>query len=171
MNTEAPPPVPNAQPAKKRSCLGGCLIALVILVLLAGVGGFLGYKWGMGWLNDHVAEFEAQGYEAQWGQMIDVDEPVDKKMVYVGQSVKIRSNVNTDVAVFAQQAEIYGEIQGTLHFTGQILTIKGDAVIHGDVDIDVAQIAQIEGKVEGEVKGSYQLLTNEKGEVVTKPTP
>ena len=155
--------LPTNVPAK-RGCsllvvaLLGCgTIILLGMIAICGLG-IWGYSWGMKQVDQFAAEYEAKGYERKTGQMMDVTEPVDKPRVYTAQLVTIRSEVNADLALMCQVVEIYGTVNGNIDFFGQMLTIKPGAVVNGNINVKGAQVIAVEGTLNGEVTGSYQVL-------------
>lgn len=127
--------------------------------LIAVVGlGIWGYSWGMKQVNQFAAEYEDQGYERVTGQMIDVTSPVDKPHVYTAQVLTIRTDVNADLALMCQVVEIHGTVNGNIDFYGQVLTVKPNAVVNGNINVKAAQMIDVQGTLNGEVTGSYQEL-------------
>jgi hypothetical protein len=149
---------------KKRGCSPLAIVLLgcgtiILFGVIAVVGlGIWGYSWGMKQLDQFATEYEAQGYERVTGQMIDVTSPVDKPQVYTAQVLTIRSDVNADLALMCQVVEIHGTVTGNIDFYGQVLTVKPDAVVNGNINVKGAQMIDVQGTINGEVTGSYQVL-------------
>jgi len=102
-------------------------------------------------VDSFAAPFEAQGFERVTGQVVEITSDIQKPTVYTVQVFKLEANSEADLAVMAQVAEINGTINGDLHFFGQVLKIHPDAVITGDLHIQVAQSVENEGTVEGNI--------------------
>jgi hypothetical protein len=149
---------------KKRGCspLAAVLLGcgtIILFGLIAAIGlGIWGYRWGMQQVDQFAAEYEAQGYERVTGQMIEVTSPVDKPQVYTAQLVTIRTDVNADLALMCQVVEIHGTVTGNIDFYGQVLTVKPNAAVHGNINVKAAQVIDVQGTLDGEVTGSYQVL-------------
>ena len=102
-------------------------------------------------VESFAAPFEAQGFQRVTGQVMEITSDIQKPTVYTVQVFKLEANSEADLAVMAQVAEIDGTINGDLHFFGQVLKIHPDAVITGDLHIQVAQAVENEGTVEGNI--------------------
>jgi hypothetical protein len=98
-----------------------------------------------------AVRFEAQGFDRVKGQMVEVTKDVERPTVYTAQVFRLEADSAADLAVMAQVAEINGTINGDLHFLGQSLTIHPDAVITGNLHVQMAQVVDNRGTVEGEV--------------------
>ena len=148
----------------KRGCspiaavLVGCGTVFLLGIVGLGVAGFLGYRWASNQVEQFTSEFEEKGYEQVMGQLVEETDPIDSSRVYVAQMVIIRDEVNADLAIMAQSAEIHGTVAGDIDFMGQVLTIKPGAVVKGDIRSKAAQQISVQGSVEGTVTGSYQIL-------------
>jgi hypothetical protein len=121
-----------------------------------------------------AARFEAEGYERVRGQVVNVTSDIEKPTVYTVQVFQLNANSAADLAVMAQVAEIKGRIEGDLHFLGQQLTIHPEAVITGDLHVQMAQVVDNRGTVEGEVVEDDRLGIEFPGSVPlpdTKPAP
>ncbi len=90
--------------------------------------------------------------------MIEETQPIDSSRVYTAQVVIIRDDVEADIAIMSQSAEIHGTVNGDIDFLGQVLIIQSNAVVTWDVRVEMGQLIQVQGTVEGEVTGSYQIL-------------
>ncbi len=149
---------------EKRGCsplaivLAGCGTVLLLGVISIVVVVFLGYKWTVQKADEFATKYEEKGYHHVSGQMIEETEPIDSSRVYTAQVVILREDVEGDIAIMSQSAEIHGAVHGDIDFLGQLLIIKPDAVVTGDVRVEMGQVIQIQGTVEGEVTGSYQIL-------------
>ena len=141
-----------------RKWLIGCGIGCLVLIIILIVAGYFGFKAGMKMVNQMTKEFEDQGFKKVMGQQINVSGQVTEKTLYVGQVVKMTGTCTTDMAIFAQMAEIDGKIDGTLYFRGQVLTIGPKAEIMKDLDL-WAQMATVNGTVHGKILGTYQTST------------
>lgn len=136
----------------------GCGVAAVLVIILV-CGGFIAFGWwAVQKMEEYQQEFVNQGYALVEEQVITVEEPVDQKTFFGGQSVRIESDVNADIAIGAQTAEIRGRVDGDVDFMGQTLTIHQNAVITGDVRVRFSQQVIIRGRVDGEVTGSWQTI-------------
>ncbi|MBN1788814.1 MAG: hypothetical protein JW806_10545 [Sedimentisphaerales bacterium] len=142
-------------------CGIGCLILIILMVLVTGIGGYFGYKYVMGKVNAWTQEFENMGFEKVKGQIIEVAEDVNAPKLYLGQTVKIMGNCEKDVAIISQIAEIHSNVKGTVYFRGQSIIIQPGAVIEGDLDI-VAQTVEVYGQVKGDIKGEYQVMEDKR---------
>ena len=121
-----------------------------------------------------AVRFEAQGYERVKGQVVEVTKDIERPTVYTVQVFKLEADSAADLAVMAQVAEINGTIDGDLHFLGQSLTIHPDAVITGDLHVQMAQVVDNRGSVEGEVIEDERLDIDLPGPISppgTKPAP
>jgi hypothetical protein len=121
-----------------------------------------------------AVRFEAEGYERVKGQVVEVTSDVERPTVYTAQVFRLNADSAADLAVMAQVAEINGRIDGDLHFLGQSLTIHPDAVITGDLRVQMAQVVDNRGKIEGEVIEDERLDINLPGPIMppgTKPAP
>jgi len=49
-------------------------------------------------------------------------------------------------------------VTGNIEFYGQMLTVKPDAVVNGKINVKAAQMIDVQGTINGEVTGSYQVL-------------
>jgi hypothetical protein len=136
----------------------GCLvIGLIGIVLCAGVG-FFTYRWAMGKVDEVAKQYEDQGYKRITGQAYNATETVTEPTVFVCQVAKLRRGSEADLAFVCQLAEISGTVQGDIAFYGQMLTIKPDGVVKGDLFVQAGQVINVQGVVEGEITGSYQDL-------------
>lgn len=95
--------------------------------------------------------FEAQGYERVSGQVVDITSDIEQPTVYTVQVFKLNADSNASLAVMAQVAEINGRIDGDLTFFGQSLVIHKNAVVTGNVNVQMAQVVDNRGTVEGEI--------------------
>ena len=149
---------------EKRGCsplaivLAGCGTVLLLGIISIVVVGVLGYRWAAQKADEFATKYEEKGYQRYSGQMFDETQPIDSSRVYTAQLVIIRERVEADIAIMAQSAEIHGTVNGDVDFLGQLLVIKSDAVVTGDIRVEMGQVIQIEGTVEGEVTGSWQVL-------------
>ncbi len=136
----------------------GCGIGCLTIIVILAIAGFIGYKFFMGKIEEVQAELQAKGFEnvVQQQQLI-VSDPTTEPTLYMGQLVKLVGDCETDVAIMAQMAEVYGTVKGDLYFRGQLLTIQPNAVIEGNLDV-LAQGIQNQGEVKGEITGSYQAM-------------
>ena len=169
MNQETMQPMAHQPPPQKSGCsplamvLVGCGTVFLLGVVGLGVAGFFGYRWLSQQVEEFSAEFEAKGYEPVMVQIVDETDPIDSPRVYVAQSVIIRGDVDADLAIMAQTAEIHGTVTGDLDFMGQVLFIKPSAEVTGDIRVKAAQVIQVEGTVDGEITGNYQVLNRPQG--------
>lgn len=154
------------QKSKKKKwvigCSIGCLVALVLFILVVALGVY-GVKYGLKKIEEISSEFEKQGFVKVTAQNIEVNEEITKPTVYLGQTVKIIADSQTDIAIIAQIAQIHGQLAGTLYFRGQLLTIEPDAHLQGDLDLK-CQVVTIYGKVDGQIKGTYTEMQNKRGD-------
>lgn len=112
--------------------------------------------------------FEDEGYVRVTGQVLDVTQDIEKPTVYTVLVFQLNADSAADLAVAAQVAEIHGRIDGDLHFLGQSLIIHPDAVITGDLHVQMAQVVDNRGTIEGEVIEDAE-LDFEVPEPVTPP--
>ena len=106
--------------------LVGCAAVLFGGMLLLGIAGYSGWNYFMGKVDTWAQEFEDQGFNRVSDmQMQEITGQVDEKNLYVGQMVRLRGKITQDVAIIAQLATIYGEVEGTVYFRGQSLHVKG----------------------------------------------
>lgn len=146
----------------KKKWLWGCGIGcLTIMIILAAVG-WLGYSFIKGKYSEITAELEELGFHnIVKGQIIEVSEEITEPTLYLGQMVKILSDVDMDIAILSQTAEIHGIVNGTVYFRGQVLIIHPTAEIKKDVDV-IAQVINNYGKVAGRITGVYQSLNDKR---------
>jgi len=149
---------------EKRGCsplaivLAGCGTVLLLGIISIVVVVFLGYRWTVQKADEFATKYEAKGYQHVSGQMIEENQPIDSPRVYTAQVVIIREDVEADIAIMSQSAEIHGTVHGDIDFLGQLLVIHPDAVVTGNIRVEMGQVIQIQGTVEGEVTGSWQVL-------------
>ena len=72
--------------------------------------------------------------------------------------VRLHDGSDADLALICQMAEISGTVKGDIAFVGQMLLIKKDAVVEGDINVENGQVITVQGTVKGEIKGNYQQL-------------
>lgn len=143
----------------------GCLGVLGILVCAGAIG--VGAWYGINAANEFAQPFEEDGYQRVNAQQLTVFKPVESTTVYFGQQVSIKDGSTASLAFACQMVELHGTIEGDVDFLGQVLHIKSDAVVKGDVHVKSAQVVIVEGEVQGEVTGSYQVLDDKRGKVGT----
>ena len=154
-----PPAPPDASGDSNKRWLAGCGIGCLVMVLLLAAGMVGGYFWVRGKINDLTAELEAEGFRRHAiGQVVEVTEEITDKALLIGQQVTVKADSRADLAIIAQNAEIYGTVAGNVTFWGQMLTIRPTAEITGDVHA-LAQSVVNEGVVRGEIGGVAQSLT------------
>jgi hypothetical protein len=135
-------------------CGSGCLV----FVLLAAIGIGAGVFYVKKMIDTYETELNGYGFvQVTEGQMLNITEPITEPILLKAQSVQLRADCSTNLAVMAQMCEIFGKIDGKLYFRGQMLTIHPGAEITGGVDAQ-AQILQNNGTIEGEITGKYQHL-------------
>lgn len=152
----APPPVVVARKSKRGCCLG-CSIGCLVALLLLGVAGYFGGRFVFKQYQAVMERFEREGYRRVEGQVLEITEPPAEPTIYVGQVVRLRAGSARGVAMVCQAGEIEGTVEGNVHFYGQMLTVHTNAHLLRDLHI-VGQVANVFGQVDGEVKGSYQVL-------------
>jgi hypothetical protein len=129
-----------------------------VFVLLAVVGIVIGAFYVKNLITDYEAELKHSGFEqVVQSTAVTITDPITEPLLLKGQAVKIMADCSTNLAVLAQVCEVYGKIDGTLYFRGQILTIQPGAEILGGMDVK-AQVLQNYGRVEGDVIGEFQLI-------------
>lgn len=153
-------------------CGCGCLTLLIIAVLLGTAGVVFIKKI----ITKYEAELRGFGFtNVVTSQMIELTEPVTERKLYKAQMIHIKTDSTTDMAVLAQICELYGTVNGTFYFRGQMLTIKPGAKILGNANIE-AQVLQNEGHIAGTLTGKYQLIgpsapANSNNEEEPEPQP
>ncbi len=149
-----------AAPAKKGMSTGGkwglgCGIGCLVIVFGMMVAGFLGYRWVMTQYEGWLAEFEEKGFKKVSSQMLTITEAPSEPTVYVAQTVKIDADVDVEIALICQMAELSGTYSKKVYFRGQMLTVKPNGHLEGDLDV-TCQLIQNFGEIDGEVTGKYQ---------------
>lgn len=154
-----PSEVGNGRPKTSTGvkCLIGCGIGCGAFLVIAVIGCFVGYRWLMNYVDEKAAPFEARGFKRVTAWQLTITDDITEPTLFVGQMVQIKGDADAEVAIIAQMAEIHGTISGKLHFHGQILDIKPGAQLEQGLDVH-AQIVNIQGKVAGEITGTYQQL-------------
>ena len=170
-----------APPRKTGRGLFGCCLTTLVVIALVAIGGYFVFRTAkreianvmnqvsgligtiegledLANAEEILLDYEEKGYERIEGQIIKETEPIDNKRLYIAQVLEIKSDVSTDIAIFAQSATIRGTINGDLDFAGQMLNIEKGAVVKGDVNCRLGQVLVINGKVEGKLRGGYQSL-------------
>src|SRR5690606_16229985 len=156
---------PQGLSSGAKTAIGCAAVAFVVMTLICGGIVWVGYlavdKAGEvvqqvieeleKQTEAFAARFEAEGYQRVTGQVVKVTTDVEKPTVYTVQVFELDADSAADLAVMAQVAEIKGTIDGDLHFLGQQLTIHPDAVITGDLRVQMAQVVDNRGTVQGEV--------------------
>ena len=133
-------------------CGGGCLVMLIMLFTIT----LAGFKYLNEWIETNTDEFREKGFEqVVKGQIIEITSDVTEPTLYIGQSVKIRSDCTTNLAVIAQMCEVYGEVDGSMYFKGQMLIVQPSAHVKGDLDV-FGQMIENFGTIDGNVVGQYQ---------------
>ena len=139
---------------KKIACGCGCGCLVIILI----IAGFI--YWAYIGATAYVRDFEEQGYARVNGQSIVISESdsVTGPVVYLGQQVTIAGTINGDVAVACQQLTVKGTINGNLDILAQQVTITDSGVVTGDIHSEGVQMLLVNGRVDGEITGDYQLM-------------
>jgi hypothetical protein len=157
---------PQKEPLKPRSSglfklllACGCLAATGFVVVGVGLG-IVAYV-GLRFLNDTAAPYVEKGYRRVTAQIVTERRPVAEPTVYVAQKVTLREGAAGNVALISQIAEVHGTVEGDIDFFGQLLDIKEDAVVKGDVRVN-AQVVSVKGVVEGEISGTYGMLDDKR---------
>ncbi|MBX3375361.1 MAG: hypothetical protein KF817_16160 [Phycisphaeraceae bacterium] len=140
-------------------CAGLALVAIIGMAVVVGFGIVTFKRILEQEIADFSLPFEAQGFERRTGQVMHIRSDILVPTVLVGQVVEIHADTDADLAVLAQILKVHGTIDGTLTFRGQILEIASGAVITGDLDIRGAQSVLMNGRVDGEVRGTWQVMT------------
>lgn len=138
-------------------------LILSVLAVLLGVGAWAGFRYFEGKAQGFVAEFEAQGYSKVEGKRVFTKEEIPEKRVYLAEFCRIGAGSSSDLAIVGQIAEVHGTVNGDLSFWGQTLLIKEDAVITGNLNAPWCQLIILDGRVDGNISGFYQLLIDEEG--------
>lgn len=149
-----PPPIVAR---KNKGCCLGCSIGCLVALLLLGILGYLGGQFLYKQYQAVMERFEREGYHRVEGQVLEITEPPSEPTIYVGQVVRLHAGSTRGVAMVCQAGEIEGTVEGNVHFYGQMLTVHTNAHLMRDLNI-VGQVANVYGQVDGEVKGSYQVL-------------
>lgn len=102
-------------------------------------------------VDTFAARFEAEGYQRVTGQVVEIDSDIEHPTVYTVQVFTLNADSAGSLAVMAQAAEINGTINGDLHFYGQSLTIRKEAVITGNLYVRFAQAINNQGTVKGDI--------------------
>lgn len=139
---------------KKITCGCGCGCLVIILIII----GFI--YWAYQTVAVYVDGFEEQGYARVDGQAIVISESdsVTGPVVYFGQQVTIAGTIDGDVAVACQQLTVKGTINGNLDILAQQVTITDSGVVTGDIHSEGVQMLLVDGRVDGEITGEYQLM-------------
>jgi hypothetical protein len=143
---------------KGKGCLVGCSVGCLVVLILLGVIGFLGYRFVKKQYDSVIEQFEAEGYQTVEGQIIDMTDPVQEPTIFIAQDVTLRQGSMRGVALLTQTAELHGRIKGNVRFVGQSLVVAEDAILMQDLEV-TAQTVVINGVVEGEVKGIFQQIS------------
>jgi hypothetical protein len=151
------------------TCLACSVVLIIGLALLAAVGGYFLFL-AFDKMDEFAVRYEQQGYERMTGQVMSINEPIESPRVYTAQVLKINADVDADLAVMAQVLEIHGTVHGDIDFVGQLLVVKPGGVVKGDIRVEAAQVIQVQGVVEGEITGSYQVLKNDNAQNTPEST-
>lgn len=175
MSTDWPSKFPEEHKPRPTSGLTKVLIGCGVVVLLGGVlacGGIIfGVRYGMAQLDKLTAEYEAKGYTKVAGQVFEVSASPSTPTVYLGQVLTIKGDIHVDLAAVVQVMEVDAKIDGDLDFMGQLLHIKPNGVITGNVRVKGAQQIVVEGQVLGEITGSYTNLADRRPAVSAPASP
>jgi hypothetical protein len=136
----------------------GCGGVLFVCMLICGGALAYGIKWGMDQVNAIAGEYENKGYKRHFGQVVEVGQSPTEKTVYVCQLLTVTDDVEVDIAIVSQVAELKANIHGDVDFAGQVLKLEKGCTIDGDLRIKNAQAIEIEGEVKGDITGNYMML-------------
>ena len=148
----------ESQPKKKKNgCLIAFFIVLAVVLIGAGVAGWLVWK-GVHKVKDAFVNEFAENYEQHSGQVLKIADEMSGDQLYLAQTVTISAPNDGSIALVVQTASIEADIIGDVACLSQTLNIEEDVVIHGDLHF-VGQNATIKGEVKGEITGSAQVLS------------
>ena len=82
-------------------------------------------------------------------------------MVYFGQSLVIEGTIDGNVAAMCQAVIIDGTINGKLDVLSQSVIINETGVVTGDIIAEAVQSLVNNGRVDGEISGTYQNVTSD----------
>jgi hypothetical protein len=151
--TEPVSPKPKGD-AWMKGCGLGCLGLILIAILATASAAWFGYSL----VNDMEDELIAQGLSKQSGHVLKIEETVTEPTYYKAQIVLLRNGSDAPLGLLCQMAELRGEYFEPVTFRGQLLTIHQDAVLHKGLDVTAQMIEQL-GKVEGDITGSFQTIS------------
>lgn len=149
---------PVAAPANNKKWVWGCGIGCLGFILIAILAAIIGTWFAWSFVDDLEEGLIAQGLTKQSGHIMVVDETVTEPNYYKAQIVLIQDGSEVPIGLLCQMAELRGEYHQPVFFRGQILTIHKDAVLHQGLDV-TAQIVERVGKVEGDITGNFQVIT------------
>lgn len=142
----------------------GCGILALILAVGVAVAAIAGVKIAKGHLDKLTSEYREMGFDkTMQGQKLTVRKDIFEQTILLGQLVQVYGNCSTNLAIIAQVAELHGNVDGKLHFKGQVLRVMPTATVKNGADI-AAQSFVNEGKIEGEITEATQVSTSPSSE-------
>lgn len=138
-------------------CGSGCLI----LIIVCAIGGFVGWQWVQGKVEEFETEFAEMGFKAgPSGQALVVTEVPTEPTFYKAQMVTFNFTepVTVEIGVIAQQLEIeQGNFAENVYFRGQIVSLQPGANLEKELNVYCQIIKELGGKVVGGITGTYQV--------------
>ncbi len=84
---------------------------------------------------DHARFFESLGFEkVERGTLLEIKQDIHEPTLFVGRGVRIYGNCTTNLAIVANNAEIYGRVLGKVYFRGGKLTVMPGAHVQGGLE-------------------------------------
>ncbi|MBC8308911.1 MAG: polymer-forming cytoskeletal protein [Planctomycetes bacterium] len=144
---------------KGKKIAGGCGCGCLVIVLIIAAIIYWAYREATAFTRG----FEEQGYRKISAQSIVVpkEDTVQGPVVYFGQSLVIEGTIDGNVAAMCQSVIIGGTINGKLDVLSQSVVINETGVVTGDVIAEAVQSLVNNGRVDGEISGTFQKVTSD----------
>ncbi len=136
---------------------------IVVICLVSVALGMLGLMVAAGLqvdgvLRDFRQRHLDQGYESIDGRTITIQPAPTHPLLIYAQKVTLPEGSDASLAIYGGDAVLEGHFNGDIAFLGANLDLAPDAVITGDLTLDVAKHVTLRGRVLGTVHGEASRL-------------
>ena len=155
---------------KRKASKGGAGNVLFSGCMLFGAIAFAGFLISLMFLVVFIANISPTNEDSQQARSyVDVNhkkgvfeyirKPLDGNWKYTCRSLDVEAEVNGNLEIIADDADIERSVFGDVIFKGEKLTVDSRATITGDLILDASKHVEISGIVEGSISGTFKQIS------------